>query len=403
MDNYIDWRKAENIRPLSLPNKEKYYYDLLNIEHSWSGRVDVISISNTFVMEAEQQLINAMELFELGYFDCAYYSLRSAVDMSTTMVFLVDMPPEEKETFLSDWKETKDFPMQGQMIKQLSSKGNVFADMKAKMPQFFSEAKELNAELNKFVHKQGLQYFYISRNHPLNAKDSQEHFVTDFEQYLRRCIRIVAVMRLAIDPFPVLLMDEEILYRCFDSMTEPYREDFVEEYIGVDTLEAYRKTDIYSDTYNLFISQEKKTEAVFNVAKHQYIDSRKMDEIFQQLHLLTKNDVISVLLVCACKKVVKVYCIGGLYVYFTEKKTKRVAMSWSSLDFKKFAEAENKINQKYDEAFISAFVFDGEPYFTEHNEPIDDEEIGSMVGLVLGALFKMSDCDKPCEVQEGKD
>lgn len=40
-------------------------------------------------MEAEQQLINAIELYELGYFDCAYYSLRSAIDLSTTMVFYV--------------------------------------------------------------------------------------------------------------------------------------------------------------------------------------------------------------------------------------------------------------------------------------------------------------------------
>lgn len=401
--DYIESRKAENIRPLVLPNKGKYYLDLLNIEYSWSGRVDAMSIGNTFVMEAEQQLINAIELFELGYFDCAYYSLRSAVDMSTTMVFLIDMPPEQKETFLSNWKETKDFPMQGQMIKQLSGEGNIFADMKAKMPQFFLEAKELNAELNKFVHKQGLQHFYVSRNHLLNAKDNQERFVADFEQYLRLCIRIVAVMRLAIDPFPVLLMDEEILYRCFHSMTEPYREDFVTEYIGMDTLEAYKQTNIYLDTYNSFISEEKKTEAVFNIVKHQYIDSSKMDEIFQQLHLLSKDDVISVLLVYACKKVVKVYCIGGLYVYFTEKKTKRMATSWSSLDFKKFAEAENKINQKYDEAFISAFDFGGKSYFVEHNEPIDDEEIGLMVGLVLGVLFKISDYNEPCEKQGKED
>lgn len=68
---YIGWRKNQNLRPLKLENKEKYYYDLVNIEHSWSGRMD-INIGNTFIMEAEQQLINAIELFEMGYFDCAY-------------------------------------------------------------------------------------------------------------------------------------------------------------------------------------------------------------------------------------------------------------------------------------------------------------------------------------------
>lgn len=109
------------------------------------------------------------------------------------------------------------------MIKQLSTKGNIFSEMKEKMPDFFSDAKELSAELNKYVHKQGLRHFYISRNHPLNGNKPQDYFIKNFEYYLKRSIGVVAVMRLAIDPFPILMMDEEILYRCFDSMTDPYR------------------------------------------------------------------------------------------------------------------------------------------------------------------------------------
>lgn len=31
-DFYTEWCRQENIRPLPLPNKEKYYFDLLNIE-----------------------------------------------------------------------------------------------------------------------------------------------------------------------------------------------------------------------------------------------------------------------------------------------------------------------------------------------------------------------------------
>ena len=97
-NTYIEWRSHENVRAIELKNKDQYYCDLINIEHSWSGRMDG-NICNTFIMEAEQQLINAIELFEKGYFDCAYYSLRSAVDISTTMVFLDDMPDDECEKF----------------------------------------------------------------------------------------------------------------------------------------------------------------------------------------------------------------------------------------------------------------------------------------------------------------
>lgn len=87
-----------------------------------------------------------------------------------------------------------------------------------------------------------------------------------------------------------------------------------------------------------------------------------MDEILQQLSLMPKNDIISVLMVCACDKVVKTYCQGGLLMYFTEKNTNRKAKSWSGLDFRNFAEAESQINQPYDEAYISVFLFDSETY-----------------------------------------
>ena len=385
---YMDWRSHENVRPVELKNKEQFYSDLINIEHSWSGRTDG-NICNVFIMEAEQQLVNAIELFEQGYFDCAYYSLRSAVDISTTMVFLDDMPDDEREKFLSAWKSTADFPMQGQMIKQLSQCGNVFVDMKRKMPAFFSGAKSLSAELNKYVHKQGLQHFYVSRNHPMNQNKPQESFVHTFEKHLQRCIGVVAVMRLAIDPFPVLIMDEDILYRCFDSITDPYSEEFVKKYIGVSTIEQYKRTELYMGTYDSFSSEEKKNEATFNVMKHQYIDSSRLGEIFVQLHLLPKDDIISVLLISSCEKAVKIYSSHGLSMYFTDRNTNRKAMSWSGLDFKCFSEAENLVNQSYDEAYISVFRFDDTPYFVEHNDLLTGDEIGQMIGIVAGTLSKM--------------
>lgn len=384
-DSYIEWRKHENVRALVLPNKEQYYLDLLNIEHSWSGRVDT-NIGNTFVMEAEQQLVNAIELFEQGYFDCAYYSLRSAVDLSTTMVFLADMPDCERDNYLEAWKSTMDFPMQGQMIKELSRNGSVFTDMLEKMPEFFSDSKKLSAELNKYVHKQGLQHFYISRNHPINQGKTQAPFIETFEKYLQRCIGVVAVMRLAIDPFPILLMDEEILYRCFDSMTDPYSDEFVEKYIGTSTIESYKRTEMYIATYDSFISEEKKKDAVFNVMKYQYIDSRRLDEIFSQLHLLPKDDIISVLLVAADEKVIKVYCHNGFLQYFTDKESNRKAMSWSGLDFKRFSEAKKPINQIYNEAYISVFHFGDTFYFVEHNELLSEVEVNRIAEFVVEGL-----------------
>lgn len=387
---WLEWRRRENICPLTLPNKEQYYRDLLNIEHSWTGRIG-IDVTNAFIMEAEQQLINAIELFEQGYFDCAYYSLRSAVDISTTIVFLADMPDEEREKYLEAWKSTADFPMQGQMIKQLSKKGNVFADMQKKMPDFFSAAKTLSAELNKYVHKQGLQHFYVSRNHTFSQNKSQDIFIVAFEGYLVRCIGVVAVMRLAIDPFPILLMDEEILYRCFDSITDPYSREFVEKYIGLDLVEQYKQTAIYSGFYDYLMNEEKKNDATFDVMKYQCIDTSRLDDIYSQFHLLALDDRISVLLVAASEKIVKTYCVNGILMYFTDRETNRKKLSWSRADFDMFTKAEYPFNQPYDEAYMSVFQFGGNKYFAEHNIPLSSDEIGKIVGFVSGALAKMDD------------
>ena len=384
-DQYIDYRKAKNIRPIPLPDKERYYWDLQNIENSWTGRIDA-NLCNTFVMEAEQQLVNAIELFEMGYFDCAYYSLRSAVEVSTTMVFLSDLPEDEREKQLEAWKATLDFPMETQMIRQLAKSGAVFADMLTKMADFFSDAKKLNAELNKFVHKQGLQHFYMARNHPINQNKSQTTFIKTFEDYLTRCLGVVAVMRLAIDPFPILLMDEEILLRCFDSMTEPYSEDFVEKYIGQSTLNDYKKTDLFLGTYDSFIKDEKKNESVFNVMKYQYIDTTRFDVIFSQLHLLSIYDIVAVLMTFACNKIVKVYALNGVLMYHTNKETNRKSHSWSTDDFNRFGKSDKLINQKYDEAFISVFSFEDELYYAEHNEPLQQKDADMVVNYVSEQL-----------------
>ena len=383
MSGMVEWRKKENIRPIELPNKERWYWALLNIEHSWSGRMDVASIGNTFIMESEQMLVNAIELFEMGYFDSAYYSLRSAVDISTTMVFLADMPSDEREKYLNSWKETKGFPMQGQMIKLLSEHGDVFVDMKEKMPDFFDFAKELSAELNKYVHKQGLQHFYVSRNHFINSQKPVTSFVETFERYLKKCISVVAIMRLAIDAFPILLMDTNILYRCFDSMTEPYSEEFAIEYIGENYISEYKNTEMYIGTYNSLLDDPLKNEATFDVMKYQYINTTAKADIFSQITLLTWMDIIAVLISFSSSKVVKIYAYDGLQIYSTDRKSNRTSTSWSSLDIKKIADKGIGINNPYEEVYISVFQFGEEIFSVEHNEMISEEEYNEMGEYVL--------------------
>ena len=185
-------------------------------------------------------------------------------------------------------------------------------------------------------------------------------------------------MRLAIDPFPVLLMDEDILYRCFDSMTEPYSSKFANEYIGETTLEQYKTTDSFLAVRESFLEEEKKTEAVFDVLKHHYIDTTKYNEIKKQFHLLNEEDIVATLIACNCDKATQIYVSSGLFMYFTNRKTNRTAMSWKGEHFKQFKESPLIYNQKYDEAYISVFYCKGACYFAEHNELLTEDDINGI-------------------------
>lgn len=63
------------------------------------------------------------------------------------------MPDEERTEKMDAWKNTKEFPMQGQMLQQLYQYGFVISDMKEKMTDFFNEVKIISKKINKYIHK----------------------------------------------------------------------------------------------------------------------------------------------------------------------------------------------------------------------------------------------------------
>jgi hypothetical protein len=391
----IDWFEGRNVREIVLAEKYELYQAIMNIEQSWTGRIDSDFQlgANAFLMESAQLLINAVKLFEQGYFDCAFYSIREAIELSTTIIYLSDMPSEEKRRHQEAWKNTLDFPMQGHMIKELSQKGEVFTELKNTFNSFLEEINSAQQSLNKYVHKQGFSHFYVSRNHFSNQKTSNDKLVKSFLFFFKKAVGTVAVMRLVIDPFPILLMDEEILYRCFDSLTEPYSEEFVEEYIGKTIMEAYKRSNFYRSTYDQFINYEKKNEPTFIVMKYQFIDTKKEKEISEQLHLLSFWDQCAITLAFEVKKITKVYFNDFISTYETDRKTNRKSHSWSSEDFKRFSSSESPINQSYDEVYISTFFIGEESIHIEHNEQISTEEIE----LLDQAIVKLNEIYKGLE------
>jgi len=196
-NEYIKFKEIENITPFLLENKEQYYYDLMNIEDSWTGRIDAM-FSNEFFREAVQMIINAIVLFEKGYVDCAFYSLRQSMEISTTIIYFVDNSEAQRKSEIKKWKDQERFPMHNQMINELKNRKLVFYDLKEKMSDFFNNVEKAKQRLNKYVHKQGLDKFYVHIKHPLNKiqKEKRNKKVTkDFTEFLNMSIGVVGSVK----------------------------------------------------------------------------------------------------------------------------------------------------------------------------------------------------------------
>lgn len=57
------------------------------------------------------------------------------------------------------------------MIELLEKQMAIFSDVKEIMTDYFDEMERTKKHLNKYVHKQGFNTFYVSRNHFLIKKE----------------------------------------------------------------------------------------------------------------------------------------------------------------------------------------------------------------------------------------
>lgn len=374
-DIFINFKENNHLYKYTIENKEQYYSDLDFFDDSMTGRIDA-QIANTFIYEAKYLIINAIKLFELGYFDCAYYSLREAIEISTTMIYLVDIPISERNNELNEWKNVKRFPMRAQMIKYLEENGSVFIDFKLKMKDYFEWSKQYINDINKFVHKQGNDKLYTTKSwYDYTNKLDEQFYINKFKKYLEFTIGYIAIMRLSIDPFPIILMDEKLYLKTMDTITEPYSQEFVNKYIDKKYIESYKETELYKGYENYFEGMEEQSIEISNIIKEFYVDISKYDEILKQFHLLRDYEQIIVQIFKISNKITNIYFNACPVSYFSNISSKRRKFEYNSEEFNKLSKSKSKINVNYQGVYMSLFNILDNNYFIEHNELLDDNEI----------------------------
>ena len=370
IEEYVS--KRWKIRQFDLPNADKYLYDLENIVMADVGIIDALE-SNLFFQESCQMIANSIYLFQRGFFDAAFYSIRQAIETSLGSLFLSANPDKMKE-----WKRLNHGFELGKLASFLKEKEPVFMDMTSKMKSYFEHIREVQKRTNKYVHKQGFLSFYSIQHY--QSSDQREEriykrIVRDFEIALREAIGAVATYRLAIDPLPVLLMDEDIQRRSMDFITEPYSEDFVNTYIGFEVLEAYKTTDIYQSYEKDLSAREEQNDATYDLIHYQIIDRRKIGDIMNQMHLLSLYDRMAVVFAVVSSKIAYII-VNGWLMYVTEADRKYQEYVMGESYYSEFFNGENNLNIKYREnAFLSRVRVRNEYIYIESNEPLVEEEM----------------------------
>ncbi len=388
---YEEILKYKYLRPIPIENKEYYYKLIYEISDAFTSRLiggDLFHSANINLLidELGQLLANSIELYEWGYFDNAYYSLRSANELATIMLDLSDKTDwaikKNMELFLTKRYRKKRY----QIINWLSEEGIVFKEVIDKMPNFKEEINELLDEINQVIHMSGRENLYSFRRDFDN--DFHENKFKQFENHFLTTIKILAIFRLIIDPFPLLLKEEEVYYRCPDLVTSTFSGDLL-NLIGEKTIKEFKQTKSYISVKNTILSFEKRNEYVNNLIIANYIDLNHLDEIYSQKHLINKTKLKFLDIVSCSDKIIEIKTHNGIEWCMTSSNTSDYPCL--ILDDKDLINIKEFFNIPYKDIYRSILNLEEYNHFANpsnliyifHEKPLDNEEIDKINKVLM--------------------
>ena len=377
-----DDRFYGHLRRMVLIDKTIFLEATSEIEDSFSGRADILfSGLHRFFLESSKMIRNALKLFEEGHFDAAFYSVRSALELARIVTYFSDQEKIRESPQYQNWTSGGRFPFDSAIRKELEKSGGAYLEVKEALPDFFIEQDKLLRTIQKYIHKQGYKSFYDRgfTNQEQEARREKE-ITSTFKQFIKNSLAEIALLRLCIDPFPLLLRDERATHKIhFQSLTSPFNNDFVLKIIGQENVDGYQSTKFYQSHLNHLQGNEELTEATYSLINDQYYNRKDFPEIQQQLHLLSASDLAAVKVFNSSTKISHVYMMDGLLWYFSDVQSHRKSMSFSSEVLTRMRSTEPRINTPYDQAYLSYLPDDndGEAWI-QHNEVLTKEEMSNL-------------------------
>ena len=292
-------------------NFSHLYNYVEQLENSISGIVSTPPF-NQFLLESCQLLANSLDLIHQGYFDAAFYSVRQAGEIILVGTLFSNLEESERKAKYEKWVLLDRFPSFSELSKMLRSKDIEYRDLLEQMPEIDELISKLNKRANKYIQKQGHESFYTKPYEVV--PESAKHIREDFTDYFTTTVKVCAIFRLAVDPFPILLSDPECEFRFPDCMTLEFGQYFIDNCLGSDFVEHYIKTDFYRNWVNAIKSTfPQLKEATYNVSNVHYIDLSNIEDILDELDKLTLYEAAAVLFTALfSEKVIAIHITGML-------------------------------------------------------------------------------------------
>lgn len=359
---------------------------------------------NQFLLESCQLLANSLDLIHQGYFDAAFYSVRQAGEIILVGTLFSNLEESERKAKYEKWVSLDRFPSFCELSKMLRSKDIEYRDLLEQMPEIDELISKLNKRANKYIHKQGHESFYTKPYEVV--PESAKHIREDFTDYFTTTVKVCAIFRLAVDPFPILLSDPECEYRFPDCMTIEFGQHFIDNCLGSDFVEHYIKTDFYRNWVNAIKSTfPQLKEATYYVSNLHYIDLFNIKDILDELDKLTLYEATAVLFTALfSEKVIAIHITGMLDAF---SNSARPSSGLYLSDMSDYAEQLGGVNVPLAEichlarldtshefspvsSFITSFSIASDFVCVETDKLLDDNEVelGRKAAEELGQLCR---------------